>query len=470
MKAMRRNMRLVVAIVMCLFVGFFAYFTYSVYFYGGRWFNNPYNPRLSTQKQAVRQGTVMDRDGEPLAFTDSQGNRRYARDDATRRAVSHVIGDNAGNVSNGAETFHAQYLLGFKTSIIERLAQVFQGGQRRGDDIHLTLSAKLNTYISRNFPSGSSGAVVIMNYRTGDIYAMVSKPDFDPNRVEAAKGEEGGSSLLNRATQGLYPPGSTFKIITQAAAINNLPDARSRPYFCDGALEVEFSVVTEAGNNIHGGITLQEAFAKSCNVTYSQLALELGYDRMNTEAAAFGLGDNFLFRDLVVYNSEYPTDARSADDLAWSGLGQGRVLVTPLHMAMTAACVANGGVMMEPRLLMQVTGPQGQRRMLGGPKAYRTALSPESARLLRADMIAAVARGSTGSGARISGFTVGGKTGSAEAVDDKTIQPHAWFVGFVDDPAHPLAIAVLVERSGSGGQVAAPLARRFLQRAIDLGL
>jgi len=468
-KAMRRNMRLIVAIVMCLFVGLFAYFSYSVYFYGGRWFNNPYNPRLNTQRQAVRPGTVMDRDGEPLAFTDSGGTRRYARDNNTRRAVSHVIGDNAGNV-NGVETFHAQYLLGFKTSILERLAQVFQGGERRGDDIYLTLSAKLNTYISRNFPSGRSGAVVILNYRTGDIYAMVSKPDFDPNRIDVAKREEGGSSLLNRATQGLYPPGSTFKIVTQAAALNNLPNARSRPYDCSGALEVEKSVVTEAGNNVHGNVTLQEAFAKSCNVTYSQLALELGYDRMNTEAAAFGLGDNFLFRDLVVYNSIYPTDKRSADDLAWSGLGQGRVLVTPLHMAMTAACIANNGVMVEPRLLRQVTGPQGQRRLLGAPRPYRTALSPETAAALRADMVAAVSTGSTGSGARIRGFTVGGKTGSAEAADDKTIQPHAWFVGFVDDPNHPLAIAVLVEFSGSGGQVAAPLARRFLQRAIDLGL
>jgi len=467
---MRRNMRLITAIVMCLFVGLFAYFSYSVYFYGGRWFNNPYNPRLSTQRQAVRPGTVMDREGETLAYTDSSGTRRYARDNNTRRAVSHVIGDSAGNVSNGAETFHAQYLLGFKTSILERLAQVFQGGERKGDDIHLTLSAKLNTYISRNFPSGRSGAVVILNYRTGDIYAMVSKPDFDPTRVDAAKQEEGGSSLLNRATQGLYPPGSTFKIVTQAAALNNLPNARSRTYFCTGALQVERSVVTEASNNVHGNVTLQEAFAKSCNVTYSQLALELGYDRMNTEAANFGLGDNFLFRDLVVYNSAYPTDDRSADDLAWSGLGQGRVLVTPLHMAMTAACVANNGVMMEPRLLMQVTGPQGQRRLLGAPRPYRTALSPEIAAALRADMVAAVSTGSTGSGARIRGFAVGGKTGSAEAVDDKTIQPHAWFVGFVDDPNHPLAIAVLVEFSGSGGQVAAPLARRFLQRAIDLGL
>lgn len=469
MKELRRNMSLIAAIVMGLFIAFFAYFSYSVYFYGGRWFANPYNPRLNSQKQAVREGSVVDREGAVLAYTDEEGRRHYAEDTATRRAVSHVIGDSIGNVANGVETFHAQYLLGFKTNIVERLLQVFQGGERRGDDIRLTLNARLNTYISNNFPSGQSGAVVIMNYRTGDLYAMVSKPDFDPNTIEEAKEGQDASPLINRATQGLYPPGSTFKIITLAAALDSLPDVRSRTFFCSGKLEVKHSVVTEAGNNVHGNMTLQEAFAKSCNVTFAQLTRELGYDHMSRETGKFGLGDNFLFRDLVVYNSEYPTDNRSDDDLAWSGLGQGRVLVTPLHMAMIAAAVANDGVMMEPRLLMRVTGPQGQRRLLTGAKEYRTALTPENASAIRADMIATVASG-TGGGARISGYTVAGKTGSAEAVNDKTIQPHAWFVGFIDDPKHPLAIAVLVERSGSGGQVAAPLAKKFLTKALELGL
>ncbi len=469
MKELRRNMRLVTAIVMSLFIAFFVYFGYSVYFFGGRWFANPYNPRLSSQKQQVREGTVTDREGTVLAYTDEDGKRHYAKDTETRRAVSHAIGDNVGNVANGVETFHAQYLLGFKTNILERLTQVFQGGERRGDDIRITLNARLNAYISKNFPSGQSGAVVIMNYRTGDIYAMVSKPDFDPVDIAKSIQSEEASPLINRATQGLYPPGSTFKIITMAAALDNLADVRSRSFYCSGKLEVKLSVVTDAGNNAHGNLTLQDAFAKSCNVTFAQLTREVGYDLMSKESAAFGVGDNFLFRDLVVYNSTYPTDNPSDADLAWSGLGQGRVLVTPLHMAMTAAAIANDGVMMEPRLLMQVTGPQGQRRMLAGAKAYRTALTPESAAAIRSAMIATVETG-TGSGARISGRTVAGKTGSAEAVNDKTIQPHAWFVGFVDDDAHPLAIAVLVERSGSGGQVAAPLAKKYLAKALDLGL
>ncbi len=468
MKEIRRNIRMLAALLLCLFIGFGVYFSYSVYFFGGRWFANPYNPRLSSQKQVVRTGSVTDREGTLLAYTDDAGARHYAQSGDTRRAVSHVIGDNGGNVANGVETFHAQYLLGFKANIAERIVQLFQGGERRGDDIQLTLSAQLNTYISEGFPKGQSGAVVILNYRTGDIYAMVSKPDFDPVGIEAAKQAE-GSPLLNRATQGRYPPGSTFKIVTLAAVLNNLPDAQARQYECTGRLQVEKSVVTDAGNNVHGVMSLQDAFAKSCNVTFAGLTRELGYKKMSDEAQEFGVGDNFLFRDMVVYNSEYPADNLSEDDLAWSGIGQGRVLVTPLHMAMTAASVANGGVMMEPRLILRVTGPQGQRRLLTGAKVYRRAMSPEVAAILYEDMISVVQTG-TGGGARMSGLRVGGKTGSAEAVNDKTIQPHAWYVGFVDDPQHPLAIAVIVERSGSGGQVAAPLAKKFLTKAISLGL
>ncbi len=187
MKELRRNMRLITAMLMSLFIAFGAYFCYSVYFYGGRWFANPYNPRLSSQKEVVRAGSVKDRDGTVLASTDNDGDRNYSSNGDVRRSVSHVIGDSGGNVANGVETFHAQYLLGFKANLVERLVQVFQGGERQGDDIQLTLSSKLNSYISQQFPRDKNGAVVILNYRTGDIYAMVSQPDFDPNLVRCGR-------------------------------------------------------------------------------------------------------------------------------------------------------------------------------------------------------------------------------------------------------------------------------------------
>ena len=469
MKELRRNMRMLAALLLSLFLLFGAYFCYSVYFFGGRWFANSYNTRIMSQKQLVRAGTVTDREGTVLAHTDSEGVRHYASNRDMRRAVSHVIGDNEGKVSKGVETFHAQYLLGFKSNVLERMVQALQGGERHGDDIQLTLSAKLNSYVSANFPRGKAGAVVILNYRTGDVYAMVSKPDFDPNNISAAMEDEAAGALINRATQGLYPPGSTFKIVTMASALQTIPGVQDRTFLCTGVLPVEYTVVTDAGNNEHGTQTMKQAFANSCNTAFAALTLELGYDQLAQTATAFGVGDNFLFRDLVVENSSYPTDRRSNDDLAWSGIGQGRVLMTPLHMALVAGCVANDGVMMEPRLLSRVVGPQGQRRMLAGAKEYRRAITPEVALVLQQDMRAAVTNG-TASRARISGLRVAGKTGSAEASDNKEILPHAWYVGYIENAEHPLAIAIVVENGGSGGQVAAPLAARFLTQAVSLGL
>lgn len=470
MKELRRNMRVIGALLIGLFLMFGAYFSYSVYFYGGRWFANAYNPRISSQKQNVIAGSVTDRDGVILATTGEDGERQYASSATLRRAVSHVLGDNNGHVANGVETFHAQYLLGFQAGFWDRLVQAMSGESRRGDNLRLTLSSKLNVYIADAFPKGKNGAVVVLNYRTGEVLGMVSQPDFDPLAIDTyIQSEEDNGELVNRATQGRYPPGSTFKIITQSSGYLNIANLSAQIFNCIGELPVERTVVTDAGNARHGEQSISVAFANSCNNAFAALALELGYDQLGKTAKAFGFNDNPLFRDLVVYNPSYPTDERSQDDLAWSGIGQGRVLTTPLHMAMIAGAVANEGVMMEPRLLAEVTGPTGQTRSLAGAKSYRTALDAFTALKVKEDMISVVSSG-TGTRSRVGGYRIGGKTGSAEASDDKEVETHAWHVGFVDDEAHPYAIAVIVEYGGSGGQVAAPLAGSILQKAIELGL
>lgn len=469
MKELRRNMRLIGGLLIVLFLAMCVYFLYSVYFYGGRWFANPYNPRITNQKQTVAAGNVTDRDGVLLAYTDSEGERNYASSESLRRAVSHVVGDSNGQVANGVETFHAQYLLGFKTGFVDRFLQALSGEQKRGDSISLTISSKLQSYVSDAFPSGKKGAVVVLNYRTGEIYAMISKPDFDPLSIGTSTSDTDEGELVNRATQGLYPPGSTFKIVTQASGYQNIADLGQRTFYCTGQLPVLQTIVTDAGLAQHGQQSMDVAFANSCNNAYAALTLELGYDNLGKTANSFGFNDNPLFNDLVVYNPSYPTDSRNQDDLAWSGVGQGRVLTTPIHMAMIAGAVANQGAMMEPRLLREVTGPKGQARSLSGAKVYRQAVDAAIAEELKNDMILAVNTG-TGTRAQISGMRVGGKTGSAEASDDKTVETHAWYAGFIDDSSHPLAIAVIVEYGGSGGQVAAPLAAKILKKAVELGM
>ena len=459
---------MLLAVAAAFFAVTVAYCCYSVYFYGGRWVANPYNPRISNRKQSVIMGTVTDRDGAVLAYTDESGSRRYNGSEATRRAVSQVIGDSGGKASTGVDTFHAQYLLGFKASIFERLGDAITGTTQRGDDLQLTVSAQLSRYISERFPAGKRGAVVVLNYKTGEILAMVSMPQFDPTDMDSALEDEEAGALINRATQGLYPPGSTFKIVTMASALENLPELDSFAFDCTGYYPVGSYAVTD--NSAHGVQSLSGAFTNSCNTTFAALSQELGYSMLGATAEHFGFNQNFLFDDLIVYNSSYPIDNLSEEDLAWSAVGQGRVLATPLHMAMIAASVANGGVMNEPRLLRQITTPQGGTRALPASETGWRVMSESVAARLETEMIRVVKSGTGTHAALGNGYVVAGKTGSAEVSDDKSVAAHAWFVGYITNDNAPYAICVLVENGGAGGTVAAPLARRTLQKAINLGL
>lgn len=468
MKKLRDHLRVVAALLLSLLIVAGAYCFYSVRLYGGRWFASSTNTRLRNQKQEIIAGDIADRTGLILATT-VEGKRTYPRYTDMREAVAHVVGDNGGYVSHGAETFMASYLLGFKATAAERVQQLFSSEPARGDDIKLTIDAELCAYASSLIEPFVGGAAVLLNYETGEILCSTSWPSFDPRNVKAVvQGRVKNASLLNRVTQGMYPPGSTFKIVTMASALENLSSVVQEHFHCAGRLDVEHTTVTEAGGAVHGDVNLYDAFAVSCNTRFSQLALELGAQRLRKTAADFGFGSNFLFEDLILYNSQFPQGRMTKDQLAWAGIGQDRVLVTPLHMAMVAGAIGNDGVMMEPRLLLSAASATGRARTVAGPTVFQRALSEEAAEKITAAMVQCVESG-TGKQARVSGYTVAGKTGSAEISNDKSVRTHAWFVGFVDDAEHPLAIAVVLEKGGSGGTVAAPIAQRILARAIRLG-
>ena len=455
-------------LLLALFGLMMAYACYSVYFYGGRWVANPHNPRISSQKQNVIMGTLTDRDGTVLAYTDESGARRYNGNRDTRMAVSQVVGDSGGKVSTGADTFHAQYMLGFRSSVFERVMDAVTGTPQRGDDIRLTISERLSRYISEQFPKGKRGAVVVLNYQTGEILSMVSMPQFDPTNLGAALEDETAGALINRATQGLYPPGSTFKIVTMASALTNLPDLQDFAFDCTAYYPVGHYSVTE--KEAHGVQSLSDAFSGSCNTTFAALSQELGYAMLGETAEKFGFNENFMFSDLIVYNSSYPIDDLSPEDLAWSSIGQGRVLASPMHMALIASTIANHGVLREPRLLSGIATAQGGARRLPPAAPGRQVIAPDVADRIEKEMIRVVSSGTGTRAALGSGYVVAGKTGSAEASDDKEIESHAWFVGYITNDNAPYAISVLVENGGSGGGVAAPLARKTLQKAINLGL
>lgn len=465
MKELRRNMRMVGVLLLCLFLGMGGWFGWSAYTQGTRWMSSGNNTRLNSARKDVTMGTITDRSGLTLAYSDINGERCYAADADVRWAMAQTVGDTLSMSGTGVETMHAGILLGFSGSIIDRTWQWLSGEETRGDDIRLTVDAELSAYIADQFPEGYNGAVALVNYQTGEILAMVSMPSYEP--YKAGSRDVAESAYLNRCLQGKYTPGSVFKIVTMAAALENKTGVTQRIYTCEGSRLYGDVAVTCAGDTEHGDLTMQEAFTKSCNVTFAALSYELGGTEMIRQSEAFGFNDNFTFPDLVLYESSYPKDIGSIAELAWSGVGQARVLVTPLHMAMIAGCIGNGGVMMQPLLIDQVTGSTGIPRLRASGGVYAKPVSESTARTIGQYMKAAVEDG-TGSRAAIDGYTVCGKTGSAEISNDKSVETHAWFVGYLEEKEHPYAIAVVVEQGGSGGDKAARLAGKALKKAIEL--
>lgn len=471
MKQLRLRFRVLALVVICLLVMAGGYGVYSVSAYGNRWVSSTRNTRYRSAKSSVIPGDIIDRNGVVVATSNEDGERVYQSNILSRSSLVHLLGDDEGNIANGVESFQATYLLGFETSLSERVKALLDGETRRGDSINITADSRLCTEIVSIFRNtgklkGKCGAVVVMNYKTGEVLALVSLPVYDPQNITDEVKNSTQHPFWNRALQSTLPPGSTFKIITAAAALNNLTDAQSHVFTCTGATQVMDHVIHDYAMAQHGDVTLARAFRVSCNNAFAQAALLMGDTALRKTAEDFGFNDNFLFRDLVVENSSYPTQNRNNFEIAWSGAGQSQVAATPLHMCMVAGAVANDGVMMEPRLLNRVESPAGTVRLRYSQKAYRTACTPEVAQTID-DYMKDVVKNGTGTNAQVSGLSIAGKTGSAESSLDGRDVTHAWFTGYIDSDQYPYSVCVLVEEGGSGGSVAAPVAKQIFEYLRD---
>ncbi|MGI5884214.1 MAG: peptidoglycan D,D-transpeptidase FtsI family protein [Candidatus Spyradocola sp.] len=468
MKQMKKNVRAVLCTMLALFTALSGYFFYAVYANGSRWFTTPYNTRLRQARGTVLAGDILDRNGTVLVTSAADGSREYPTDRETRKALSHVLGDVDGNVPTGAETFLAADLLGFRASLVDRASQLF-AEKRRGSDVQLTIDADLQTYIAEQFPDEYNGAVALLNYETGEVLALYSKPEYDakhPEDYEDVEDETG--VLLNRATQGRYAPGSVFKIVTLACALENIPGVENRTFTCTGTVPVtEEMNLTDTDGEGHGTLTLKEAFAKSCNIAFGELALELGEEKLRSTAERMGFNGNFLFEDLIVYESLFPKSIADDGELAWTGVGQGNLMAVPMHMAMIAGAVGNGGTMVEPQLVLSVRGAAGGVTNRLNTHTALVCMNASIAATIEEYMIETVENG-TATRAAVEGHVIAGKTGTAQVNSSGgRYSPHAWYVGYCAEEETPYAIAVVVENGGSGGSAAARLAGKVMSKAIE---
>lgn len=459
-KRIKKNMTAMVVIFVLMFVSLIGYTTYSMAMYGSKWFASPYNTRVKHQKDKITPGNIYDVNGLVMATADSQGNRTYPQSEEARKANAHILGDQYGVTSGGAEALYSKYIYGFNLNMIDRIVQAYKAQKNKGNDITLTVDSDLNKYIYEQMGS-NKGAVVVMNYKTGAVMGSVSKESFDISKVqELAKQEygDGESFFLNKAAMGKYPPGSTFKLITAVSALENMGDATARTYNSSSDVTINGEKITNFDRDSHGQINLDKALQVSSNTYFAQLAKDLGAGKLTKTAENFGFNSNFMFDDVVMANSSY-NSGKTDNQLAWSAVGQHEDLVTPLHMCMIVSAIANDGVMMEPKTLLSVKDSLGINIYSMRSNKVKQVTSSQIAKQMKDMMVGVVEKG-TGRNAAVSGLTIGGKTGSAETGRST----HAWFVGYIDSEETPYAVAIILEDAGTGGKNAAPLAKKIFSR------
>lgn len=446
---------------------FFVMIGYLVWFIGFQAENvigNSYNARMDVFNERFVRGKLLSRDGVVLAETKTGEDGTETRSYPYASLFAHSIGY-TGKGKTGIEALANFYLMKSHDNPAEQVANELMDVKNVGDNVVVSLDYALQSVASEAL-GDRRGAVVALDPKTGQVLCMVSKPSFDPNTIAAdwdklTASDNKSGQLVNRATQGLYPPGSTFKIITLLEYLRENGDVSDFSYNCTGEYvdpENPDYVIHCYGNEAHGQQTLQQAFANSCNAAFAELGTRLDKDKLAE------LADKLYFNealpvDLAASKSRFSLNASS--DL-WtvlqSSIGQGATLMSPMHSALLSAAIANGGVLQKPVFLDHAESASG-----GTFKRFHSAgsvqlMSAEEAAFLKTYMRSVVTDG-TASALRTDAYAACGKTGSAEYTEDGKKKTYAWFTGFAPQDDPKLAVCVLVEDGKTGGSTAAPIAR-----------
>jgi penicillin-binding protein A len=446
--------------------------------------SNPANIRSLLREYSIKRGDILTADGKVIARSRAtRDNLKYLRTYPGGELYGHITG--YYSIVFGTRALESAYnsqLLGEGGVIsMQDIEDNFLGSGRQGDDVVTTINSRLQQ-TARAALGDQVGAVVAIEPQTGEIKALWSNPSYDPGPfashtpaeerryARTLEPKSPDSPIVNGATQKGYPPGSTFKVVTAAAALDTGRYQPTSTFDDPVALDLpqtnddltNFSKTTCAGG---GRIDLFTALEVSCDTTFARLGLDI-HDELHDTAERFGFNREVPF-DIRVEPSRFPNVGDDAKPLrAFAGVGQGDVVATPLQMALVAAAIADGGVVPRPRLTKQIIDASGGIVDSFSPEVIDRAVSEETAAEVTRMMVAVVEEG-TGTNAQIPGVPVAGKTGTAQSAAGAA--PHAWFICFApaDDPQ--LAVAVVVENGGSfgaeatGGVVAAPIARAVLE-------
>lgn len=467
---LKENRKILVLLIflILLFMSLIFYLSYFTIFVAGDLKDHPANRRDSIEESGIKRGDILDRDGNVLAYSDGE-QYKYERHYTYPVIYSHVVGySNKVTGKAGIESKYNKYLLGEEGSkTLKSLKSFFDKGisPNTGDNVVLTTHTGLQQK-SRDLlhDTGESGAIVAMNPKTGEILSMVSYPDFNSQTVDkdqAAIVEQNQGAFYNRATQSLFPPGSTFKIVTAAALLESDVDQN---YKDTGEEASGGHPIRNAGQKVYGNVNLNSAFTYSVNTYFANKAMAMGKDHFGSVAEKFMFNKKFDF-DLNTKVSKFDYSKWDDQALASAGIGQGDVLATPLQMCMVTSAIANDGNIMQPYIVSQVLSPDGSVVLNVEPEVLSNATSEENAKLIKDMMVNVVNKGS-GKPARLRSVQVAGKTGTAQKTTGGSTND-AWFVGFApaDDPE--ICVAVVIQNvEDYGGKVAAPIAAKVIDYAL----
>ncbi len=449
--------------VLILTIAFFAglaYFVFNLSVHSAEWASMPINGHLSDTDGLENAGMILDRNGVVLAQSEN-GQRIYHEDYDIRCACLPVVGDNSVNNATAVQTVYRSDLSGYNFVFGLGLPEMFKSGK----NITLTIDSSIQKAAYEAL-GNNKGAAVLFNYQTGEILCMASTPTYDPENkpedIETNKNYDG--AYINRVLSAAYPPGSTFKLVTAAAALENIKDVEKREYDCTGSDVIGGKPVNCF--EVNGHVDFKDALMTSCNGYFAHLAVDLGKKEMTSQADSMGFNHTWKIDGIETAKSTYDVAKANENDLAWSGVGQYTVLETPINMAIRSAAIAGGGTAVKPILIKNLSASFGIAAPDRESQKTKAMMDAGTAKKL-AEFMDYTVDNYYGNGNFCDSFNVCAKTGTAE-VSDGGGDAHGWVTGFTTDEDCPLAFAVVVEHGNSGFGAAVPVASAMLNEAANV--
>jgi len=488
MNDFRNSVKKVMVVFLFCFVGLISYIAYFQAFKAHDIAAEQGNKRLWAKRNEVLRGTIYDRNGTALTTGAKTGDltqsRQYVNGDLYVHALGYVNQkygltgleesyDEELSTYSSVQTGVRSFLQDFSLDSLKKAFSTRGVEEKKiGNGVITTLDPILQK-IARDSLGNNRGAVVALDPKTGEVLAMVSTPTYDPNNLDAAMasanaGTAENSPLLNRATRGSYPPGSTFKTITTASALDNIAGVTSKTFQDNGKIQFNATQsLSNAGGAAYGTLGLERAFIVSSNVVFGGLAQELGNAKLKATAEKFGFNNTIPAEGFSIIKSKFPSlESYEAGMIAQSGIGQSSIVSTPMQMALVASTIANDGVMMNPTLVKEVVDMNGNSVKKIAPKKYGQVIPSADAATITDYMTGMMIDHNW---AFFKGLNAAGKTGTADHLkaDGTPDKAHSWFIGFAPADNPKIAVAVIVENGGYGAEAAAPIVAKIMSAAIN---